>query len=75
MADEPQQVREMAYSIESKAEELKAAVIGKEQIGSRIYVYYQDGNGAYWYENRFWNGKEEVSEEEHIFGRKIRRRR
>jgi hypothetical protein len=61
-----------ARSIESKEEHTRAAIIGRTQRGDRICVFYRDASGNYWYETRFWNGKEEISEEEHIFGRKLR---
>lgn len=61
-----------ARSIESKEENVRAVIIGKKRCGNRISVYYRDTVGNYWYETKFWNGKEEISEEEHIFGRRLR---
>lgn len=61
-----------ARSIESKEEHIRAAIIGRTRCGDRIYVFYRDASGNYWYETRFWNGREEISEEEYIFGRRLK---
>lgn len=65
-----------AYSIESKPETVKAETIGTIENQGRIYVLFEDMNGAYWYETRFWESDGTIiSEYERVFGKKKKRYR
>lgn len=49
--------------------------IGSIQTGNRIYRFYKDREtGECWYETVFAGGNGIQSEEEYIFGKKIRKR-
>lgn len=63
------EIRGVARSIESMPDdsgELREA--GQEQIGKRIYVYYCDSAGRYWYRNMIMTDHGPVTEYEAIFG-------
>lgn len=74
MEKELEEAWEQARSIESKPEELQAEKIGECESGRRIYVFYRDNAGAYWFENKIKTEKGNVPEYEAIFGRKGKRR-
>lgn len=67
-----------AYSMENRAAheaaDRRVEYIGYLLQGNRIYDYYEDEEGDFWFENRMYlpNGTA-VSEEEYIFGRRTRK--
>lgn len=67
------------YSVENmaghEAEGRSLEYVGSEiQDSGRVYDYYLDNTGAYWYRTRMRTRKEIVSMEEYIFGRKTKRK-
>ena len=70
-------IRGNAWSIESLPEDAgQLERVGEAQEGNRIYIYYRDAMGRYWYRNMIMTDQGPVSEYEAIFGsRKISRRR
>lgn len=71
--------RSQAYSMENmeahEAAGRDVAYIGSLVEGSRIYDYYKDEAGAYWYKNRIYlpDGTT-ATEEDYVFNRRRRRR-
>ena len=66
-----------AGSIESLPEDAgQLERVGEAQEGNRIYIYYRDAVGRYWYRNMIMTDQGPVSEYEAIFGigRRARRR-
>lgn len=65
-----------AMSIESMPEANEPAeYIGKKRAGDRTYLLYRDRQGMHWYKTVFETAEGYISEYEHIFGHKKRRRR
>lgn len=70
-------IRGHAWSIESLPEDAgQLERVGEAQEGNRIYIYYRDAMGRYWYRNMIMTDQGPVSEYEAIFGlgRRARRR-
>lgn len=64
-----------ARSIESIPENAgKLIYIGKRIMDDRVFLFYQDASGNYWYKTRIITENGIVSEYEAIFGRKEKRR-
>lgn len=57
-----------AYSLKSKD---GLIYIGSIEEDNRVYRYYKDKKDNYFFEVMFKRGKELITEEEHIFGRKL----
>lgn len=73
--DQLKEAWDRAFSIESMPEERIAEKLGRIQSGKRIYEFYQDNEGDYWFKNFFETEEGVISEHEYIFGKKHRRRR
>lgn len=58
-----------------KAESLSTSYIGTVERQDRVYDLYVDTRGSYWHKTRIRTEHGLVSEEEAIFGRKIKRYR
>lgn len=73
------QAKGQDYSMENRAAheaaDRRIEYIGSLLQGNRIYDYYEDDEGGYWFENRMYlpNGTA-VPEEEYIFGRRRKRK-
>lgn len=80
MKDKLLLARGQAYSMENmaghEAADRHVEYIGSLLQGNRIYDYYEDEEGGFWYENRMYlpDGTT-VSEEEYIFGQRRKRAR
>lgn len=73
--DELQRAWEDARSIESKPEDAgQIEPVGEEIKGNRIYLFYVDGAGQYWYRVNVRTENGVVSEKEAIFGKKGEKR-
>lgn len=76
--DELKKIRE-AWSMENMAAHgacgRDTTYIGSEVKGRRIFDYYQDSAGCYWYRNRIilLDGTA-VAEEEAVFGKKLKKK-
>jgi hypothetical protein len=46
-----------------------------ESKDGRIRMFFRDSNGEYWFTTHFKVGDKIISEEEHVFGRKIQKQR
>ena len=66
-----EQIRSEARSIESVPDDAGALnEAGREQIGKRIYIYYCDSAGQYWYRNLIETDQGIATEYEAIFGKR-----
>lgn len=65
-----------AYSIESMPPHRDYEYIGMTVRNTRVYRFYKDDTGAVWYKTEYIDSSsgEVISDEEKIFGRKLKRR-
>lgn len=63
-----------ARSIESLPEEGNVCRIGEIRKDNRIYVLYQSADGKYWYRTDIIKDGKQMTEEQAIFGKVIRRK-
>lgn len=69
-------IRGSAWSIESLPEDAgQLEQVGEAREGNRIYIYYRDAVGRYWYRNMIMTDHGPVTEYEAIFGIGKRARR
>lgn len=65
-----------AVSIESKPEWAPAELMGWLEKGGRIYLFYRDAEGGWWYRTAFRGEDGRIrTEYEHIFGDKKKEKR
>lgn len=63
-----------AYSLRDDNSTGMKEVYRREKNG-RISIFYKDSEGNYWFKTKYRKNGEIVSEEEYIFGRKIKKER
>lgn len=69
-----EELRKNAYSLGSKEEEDGGVTyLGMRVEENQVTKYYQSQNGKYWHKRCFLKDGEIISEEEYIFGRKIKK--
>lgn len=62
---------EEAYNIEAVPKHIGRMVcIGRREYGDRLYIFYRDAAGGYWYRVQIKTAAGYVSEREAIFGRR-----
>lgn len=61
-----------AWSYESRADDLEVEEIGVRDTGDRRYILLRDAAGHYWYQMMIRVNGTYLSEEEAIFGKKLR---
>ena len=65
-----------ARSMESKPEWKTAELMGWTEKGGRIYIFYKDAEGGWWYRTAFQEEDGRIqSEHEHMFGDKRKEKR
>lgn len=78
MPDELEIAWKNAYSIENMAAHGAAGrqinYIGTVERGTRLYLFYRDSSGAYWFKNHIKTDRGIVPEYEGIFGKPERKK-
>lgn len=66
---------EQAYGWTGDTYSMQLVGATEDKASGRIRKYYRDADGNYYYKNHYRHGDQIISEEEHIFGKKLNTRK